>query len=67
MLGNGAAKRLKAPPCLRRSGYAQAGVQVLQHTQLPYGTFFMQLAGGMSSDRFDQVGQGKDERADRFG
>ncbi len=61
MLGKGAAKRLKVPPCLRRSGYAQAGVKVLQHTQLPFGTFFMQLARGMSSDRFDQVGGGKDK------
>jgi hypothetical protein len=28
MLENGVAKRLKVPPCLRRSGYAQAGVKV---------------------------------------
>ena len=38
-------KRSKVPLCLRRSGYAQAGVKVSQHTQLPFGTFFMQLVG----------------------
>jgi len=41
MLGNRVAKRPKVPPCLRRSGYAQAGVKVSQHTHLPLGTFFI--------------------------
>ena len=53
-LGKIVAKRLKVPPCLRRparrtsslageSGYAQAGVEVSQHTQPPFGNVFMQL------------------------
>jgi len=43
--GNEAAKRSKVPPCLRRSGFAQAGVKFFQHTQLPFETFFMKLVG----------------------
>jgi hypothetical protein len=45
MPGNRAALRLSVPPCLRRSGYAQAGLKVLYHIHLPFVTIFMQLAG----------------------
>jgi hypothetical protein len=40
MLENAVAKRLKVPPAYRRQA-----VKVFQHTQLPFDSFFMQLAG----------------------
>jgi hypothetical protein len=48
MLENWAAKRSKVPPCLRRSGFAQAGVKIFQHTQPPFGMIFLQLVGESS-------------------
>jgi len=36
LLENWEAKRLEVPPCLRRSGFAQAGVKDIQHTRLPF-------------------------------
>jgi hypothetical protein len=53
VLGNEVAKRLKVRPCLRRSGYAQAGVKVSQHTPLPFGTFFMELVGSDTQEPLD--------------
>jgi hypothetical protein len=44
-LENWGVKRLKVPPCLRRSGFSQAGVKVLQHTRLPFSYHFIQLGG----------------------
>jgi hypothetical protein len=35
-IGTGVAIHLEVPPRLRRSGYAQAGVKVSQHTQPPF-------------------------------
>lgn len=45
--GNEAAKCLKVLPCLRpvRRDYPQADVEVLQHTQPFFGTFFVNFRG----------------------
>jgi hypothetical protein len=41
MPGNRAALRISVSPCLRRSGYEQAGLKVLQHIHLPFVTIFI--------------------------
>jgi hypothetical protein len=46
VLGKAVVKRHKVPPCLRRSGYAQAGVKLFQYTRQSFRNFC--ATGGLS-------------------